>query len=119
MSCVVLDELDREPVVGRLCRGIDQSRRARERGVGPHVATHEVVRLVGPVAGFWECRRGDDSGCVLVLQGPVDEPEVGLVVLSAHMLQGTDQLSGRRGVRGHRPPASLRSRRRRNDPPIR
>ena len=88
MSRVVLDGLDREPVVGCFGRRVDQSRRARERRVGPHVAAHEVFRLVGPVMGFWERRGSDDGGGVFVLQSPIDELEVCLVVLSPHMLKG-------------------------------
>jgi len=97
MSRVVLDGLDREPVVGCFGRRVDQSRRTRERRVGPHVAAHEVVRLVSPVMGFWERRGSDNDGGVFVLQSPIDEFEVGLVVLSPHMLEGADQFSSVEG----------------------
>jgi hypothetical protein len=98
MSSVVLDSLNREPVPGCFRRGVYQRRGARESGVWPHVAAHEVFGLVGPVASFWEGCGGDDGGGVLVLQSPVDEFEVGLVVLSPHVLkraEGMDQLSER------------------------
>ena len=98
MGCMVLDGLDREPVLGRLGRGVDQGRGTRERRVGPHIAAHEVLRLVSFVAGFWERRGSDDSGGIFVLQSPIDELEVGLVVLSSHVLRVTErtgQLSGR------------------------
>ena len=72
MSSVVLDGLDREPVLGSFRRSVDQGRDARERGVRPHVAAHEVFRLVSLVPGLWERRASDDSGGVLVLQSPVD-----------------------------------------------
>ena len=100
MSPVVLDGLDREPVLGSFRRGVDQGRDARERGVRPHVAAHEVFRLVSPVPGFRERRASYNGGGVLVLQSPVDELEVGLVASSPHMLEvtgGTDQLDGREG----------------------
>ena len=93
MRPVVLDELDREPVLGSFGRGVDQGRGARKRGVGPHVATHEVFRLVSPVASFWERSGGDDRGGVLVLQSPVDELEVGLVVLGPYMLKGAERMN--------------------------
>lgn len=98
MGSMVFDGLDREPVLGGFGGGIDQGRGARERRIGPHVAAHEVLWLVSPVTGFWKRRGGYDSSSVLVLQSPVDELEVGLVVLSAHMLKVTerkDQLGGR------------------------
>ena len=98
MSSMVLDGLDREPVLGRFGGGVDQGRGARERRVGPHVTTHEVLWLVSPVTGLWKRRGGYDSGSVLVLQSPVDELEVGLVVLSPHVLKVTgrrDQLGGK------------------------
>ena len=100
VTSVVLDGLDREPVLGRFGRRVDQSCRAGEGGVGPHVAAHEILWLVGPVAGLWERRGGDDGGSVLVLQSPVDEFEVGFVVLSAHMLRRTNQFIGKRRRKG-------------------
>ena len=98
MSSVVLDGLDTESVLRPFCRSVDQGRGTRERRVGPHIAPHEVLWLVGPVAGFRERRGSDHSGSVLVLQSPVNELEVRLVVLSPHMLKvtgRTDQRSGR------------------------
>ena len=87
VASVVLDGLDREPVLGRFRRGVDQRRGARQCGVWPHVSAHKVFRLVRLVPGFGEGRGGDDGGGVLVLQSPVDELEVGLVMLSAHVLE--------------------------------
>jgi len=120
VSSVILDGLNREPVLGCFGRGVDQRRGAWERRVGPHVAAHEVLWLASPVTGLWERGRSDNSCGVLVLQSPVDELEVGLVVLSAHMLR-TCQFSGRRERKRerHGPLASPRSRRHRNDRPIR
>ena len=89
MSSVVLDELDREPVLGCFGRGVYQGRGTWESRVGPHVAAHEVLWLVSHVTGFWERRGSDDGGGVLVLQSPVYEFEVGLVMLSSHMLKRT------------------------------
>lgn len=89
MSSVVLDKLDRESVLGRFGRGVYQGRGAWERGVGPHVTAHEIFWLVGHVTGFRERCGSDDGGGVLVLQSPVNEFEVGLVVLSPHMLRRT------------------------------
>lgn len=86
VSSVVLEELDREPVLGRLRGGVYQRRGAWERGVWPHVAAHEVFRLAGPVTSFWEGRASDDGGGVSILQSPIDELEVGIIVLSPHML---------------------------------
>ena len=91
MSGEVLEELDGEPVLGRFRRSVDQGRSTWKGGVGPHVTAHEVFRLVCPVTGFWEGRASDDGGGVVILQGPVDDLEVGVVVLSAHMLVRTDQ----------------------------
>ena len=99
MSSVVLDGLDREPVLGRFGRSVDQGRGTWKRRVGPHVAAHEILRLVSPVAGFWESRGSDDGGSILVLQSPVDELEVGLVVLSPHVLKVTGR-TGQLGGRG-------------------
>ena len=121
MSTVVLDGLNREPVLCRSGRGVDQSRGTRERRVGPHIAAHEVLWLVSLVAGFWERRGSDDGGSVLVLQSPIGEPEVGLVVLSPHMLMVTgrvNQLSERGTESWYLLLPSPHSRRHRNDLPI-
>ena len=95
MRSVVLDKLNREPVLRAFGRGVYQGSGARERGVGPHVTAHEVLRLVSPVSSFWECRGGDDCGGILVLQSPVDELEVGLVVLSSYMLKEVERMGQR------------------------
>lgn len=87
MSPVVLDGLDREPALRSFRRRVYQGRSARKRRVGEHVATHEVLWLVGHVTGFWERRGSNDGGSVSILQSPVDKLEVSLVVLSPDVLR--------------------------------
>jgi len=99
MRTVILDELDRESVLGCFGCGVDQSWGTRERGVGPHVAAREVLLLVSRVTIFWPRRTSNDSGGVLVLQSPVDKLEESLMVSRPHVLKVAkrmDQLGRRR-----------------------
>jgi len=121
MCTVVLDELDRESVLGCFGRGVDHHWGTWERGIWKYVAAREILLLVSGVKIFWPRRTSDDSGGVLVLQSPVDEFEESLVMSRSHMLKvirRMNQLSGSREGRERRPLVPPRTQRHQSGPPI-